>query len=64
MSYDHWKATNPQDEWLGPEPLERDDMSSRDGVVARFCLCVTERGYSATTCSCASARAAAGCNAH
>jgi hypothetical protein len=21
VSYDHWKATNPQDEWsLGPEP--------------------------------------------
>jgi hypothetical protein len=20
MSYDHWKATNQQDEWLGPEP--------------------------------------------
>jgi hypothetical protein len=20
MSYDHWKTTNPEDEWLGPEP--------------------------------------------
>jgi hypothetical protein len=20
MTYDHWKSTNPQDEWLGPEP--------------------------------------------
>jgi hypothetical protein len=20
MSYDHWKTTNPDDEWLGPEP--------------------------------------------
>jgi hypothetical protein len=20
MSYDHWKTTNPADEWLGPEP--------------------------------------------
>jgi hypothetical protein len=20
VSYDHWKATNPSDEWLGPEP--------------------------------------------
>lgn len=20
MSYDTWKATNPADEWLGPEP--------------------------------------------
>jgi hypothetical protein len=19
-SYDHWKTTNPDDEWLGPEP--------------------------------------------
>jgi hypothetical protein len=27
MTYDHWKATNPQDEWLGSEPWERDDMS-------------------------------------
>jgi hypothetical protein len=20
MTYDHWKATNPADEWLGPDP--------------------------------------------
>ena len=20
MSFDHWKTTNPDDEWLGPEP--------------------------------------------
>ena len=20
MSYDHWKTTNPEDEWLGPDP--------------------------------------------
>jgi hypothetical protein len=28
MTYDHWKATNPADEWLGPEPRDRDDMSA------------------------------------
>jgi hypothetical protein len=22
--YDHWKTTNPVDEWLGPEPAEPD----------------------------------------
>ena len=22
MTYDHWKATNPADEWLGPDPDE------------------------------------------
>jgi hypothetical protein len=22
MSYDHWKTTNPDDEWLGPEPAD------------------------------------------
>ena len=25
MTYDNWKATNPADEWLGPEPDE-DEM--------------------------------------
>lgn len=20
MTYDHWKTTNPADEWLGPDP--------------------------------------------
>jgi hypothetical protein len=24
MTYDHWKTTNPQDEWLGPELLPYD----------------------------------------
>lgn len=23
MSYDHWKTTNPDDEWLGPDPREQ-----------------------------------------
>jgi hypothetical protein len=27
VSYDHWKGTNPADEWLGPEPRELDDKS-------------------------------------
>ena len=22
MSYDHWKTTNPEDRWLGPDPDE------------------------------------------
>jgi hypothetical protein len=25
MTYDHWKTTNPDDEWLGPNPDECDD---------------------------------------
>jgi hypothetical protein len=23
--YDTWKATNPDDEWLGPDPEDRDE---------------------------------------
>jgi hypothetical protein len=26
MSYDHWKTTNPEDEWLGPEPKEQEEV--------------------------------------
>jgi hypothetical protein len=26
MTYDHWKTTNPADQWLGPEPEEDDGM--------------------------------------
>jgi hypothetical protein len=26
MSFDHWKTTNPADEWLGPEPDEEPAM--------------------------------------
>ncbi len=25
MTYDHWKATNPADEFLGPEPEPEDE---------------------------------------
>jgi hypothetical protein len=25
MSYDHWKTTNPEDEWLGPEPKSEEE---------------------------------------
>lgn len=25
MSYDHWKTTNPDDEWLGPEPQSEEE---------------------------------------
>jgi hypothetical protein len=27
MTYDHWKTTNPADQWLGPEPEEDDGMT-------------------------------------
>ena len=26
MSYDHWKTTNPDDEWLGPDPEEEKSL--------------------------------------
>jgi hypothetical protein len=37
MTYDHWKTTNPADQWLGPEP-EDDGMSNepRDIVEAQW----------------------------
>ena len=25
MSFDHWKTTNPDDEWLGPEPESEEE---------------------------------------
>ena len=25
MTYDHWKTTNPDDAWLGPDPNEEDE---------------------------------------
>lgn len=25
MTYDHWKTTNPEDEWLGPDPMDEGD---------------------------------------
>ena len=25
MTYDTWKATNPDDQWLGPDSAERDE---------------------------------------
>jgi len=27
VTYDHWKTTNPADEWLGPEPEEDGGVS-------------------------------------
>jgi hypothetical protein len=30
--YDHWKATNPDDEWLGPEP-DQDDEEPENQVM-------------------------------
>jgi hypothetical protein len=34
MTYDSWKATNPADEWLGPELDEEDDFLAR--IVTRY----------------------------
>jgi hypothetical protein len=34
MTYDFWKAANPHDEWLGPDPDEQDDFSAR--IVTRY----------------------------
>lgn len=25
MTYDHWKTTNPEDRWIGPDPAEEDE---------------------------------------
>jgi hypothetical protein len=36
MTYDHWKTTNPADEWLGPEPEEDDGMTPRDIVKSQW----------------------------
>ena len=30
MTYDHWKTTNPDDEFLGPDPEEEDDFNECD----------------------------------
>ncbi len=32
MSYDHWKTTNPTDEFLGPEPEWPDGMYKTDAA--------------------------------
>lgn len=31
MTYDNWKATNPDDEWLGPEPDDQEDCPNCGG---------------------------------
>ena len=31
MTYDHWKTTNPDDEFLGPGPEDKDDFDECDG---------------------------------
>jgi hypothetical protein len=36
MTYDHWKATNPADEWLGPEPEDDGMDEPRDIVMAQW----------------------------
>lgn len=39
-TYDHWKTTNPDDNELGPDPAEEDDMPEEvylgDGLYASF----------------------------
>ena len=30
MSYDHWKTTNPYDEWLGPEQEEEEQEEQEE----------------------------------
>lgn len=32
MSYDHWKTTNPDNEWLGPEPDDDEIVISKRDV--------------------------------
>jgi hypothetical protein len=32
--YDHWKATNPDDEWLGPEPDQDDEEPEKEELPA------------------------------
>jgi hypothetical protein len=32
MTYDHWKTTNPADQWLGPEPEEDDGLIDDPGA--------------------------------
>jgi len=27
--YDHWKTTNPDDEWLGPDPDEEEEENKQ-----------------------------------
>lgn len=30
MNYDHWKTTNPADEWLGPDPEDEDIFDAQE----------------------------------
>ena len=32
MSYDHWKTTNPEDEYLGPDPFECEEFEERESL--------------------------------
>ena len=34
--YDHWKSTNPEDEFLGPDPFEIEEFEEREGLMARM----------------------------
>jgi hypothetical protein len=36
MSYDHWKTTNPEDEWLGPDPTLEDDGEPQEEIERYF----------------------------
>ena len=35
MTYDTWKATNPHEEWLGPDPSEWDEEPNEFDELAR-----------------------------
>ena len=35
MTYDTWKATNPDEEWLGPDPSEWDEEPNEFDELAR-----------------------------
>jgi hypothetical protein len=38
MSYDHWKTTDPADEWLGPDPEPTDDEFDELDRLLKDCL--------------------------
>jgi hypothetical protein len=45
MTYDHWKSTNPEDEFLGPDPADADDMCPNCGAAnPRHCELESEAG--------------------
>jgi hypothetical protein len=37
VSYDNWKATNPADEWLGPDPDEDEGEPEPSALIITHC---------------------------